>query len=192
MSDAPGPAGSAPAPGAPDEQFVVPLPTQALPVAEPTRELPVATPAPVQSATPPVVPPIAPPTTPSPYAVQPGWWPPPSGAAPSAATTPARTDPTVDPLIGQLGAALFWVTVGWWLFFVVRLVGRIARVGFDDTLVIRSIDMGAEETVGAAVLSVLAALLLLGRGRAGRTPLGWASLVLALLTVVITVWRLLP
>jgi hypothetical protein len=103
------------------------------------------------------------------------------------------TERPVDPLIGQVGTALFWITVGWWLFFVVRLLGRITRVGFDDTLVIRTIDAGPEETVAAAVLSVLAVLLLLfGRGRAGRSPLGWASLGLAVLTVAITVWRLLP
>ncbi|NUO90881.1 MAG: hypothetical protein HOP97_06390 [Terrabacter sp.] len=181
MSDAPGPAGFTSASGRPDEQFDVPLPTQALPIAEPTRELPAATAAPAP----------APPVAPSPYAVQPSWWPPPTGAAP--ASTTARADSRVDPLIGQVGAALFWVTVGWWLFFVVRLLGRIVRVGFGDTLVIRTIDMGPEETVVAAVLSVLAALLLLlGRGRAGRSPLGWASLVLAVLTLALTVWRLLP
>ncbi|GAB3887451.1 hypothetical protein [Terrabacter terrigena] len=163
MSDAPGPAGSAAGSAGPDEQFVVPVPTQTLPV------------------------------TPSPHAVQPGWWPPPSGAEPTGSAAAAGTERGVDPLIGQVGVALFWVTVGWWLFFVVRLLGRIVRVGFDQTLVIRTIDDGAEETVAAAVVSVLAALLLLlGRGRAGRSPIGWASLALAVLTVVVTVWRLLP
>ncbi|NUR17810.1 MAG: hypothetical protein HOQ13_16110 [Dermatophilaceae bacterium] len=172
MSDAPGPAGSAPGPAGSDEQFVVPLPTQTLPVTQHTRELP--------------------PTAPSPYAVQPGRWPPPAGAA-ATSTSPAGADTAVDPLIGQVGGALFWIAVGWWLFFVVRLLGRIVRVGFGDTLVIRAIDVGAEETVVAAVLSVVATLLLLlGRGRSGRSPLGWASLVLAVLTVVITAWRLLP
>ena len=176
MSDAPGPAGPAPASGSPDEQFVVPLPTQALPAAEPTRALPTSAPSPYA-------------VQPSPYAAQPSWWPPPAGAV----APEAGIDRPVDPLIGQVGSALFWVTVGWWLFFVVRLMGRIARMGFDDTLVIRTIDAGPEETVAAAVLSVLAALLLLlGRGRAGRTPLGWASLGLAVLTVAVTVWRLLP
>jgi hypothetical protein len=156
MSDAPGPAGTAPGSGSPDEQFVVPVP-------------------------------------PSPYAVQSGWSMPPAVTSPPPATTVGRRDDTVDPLIGQVGAALFWVTVGWWLFFVVRLLGRLLRVGFDDTIVIRAIDAGVEETVVAAVLSVAAALLLLlGRGRAGRSPLGWASLVLAVLTVGLTVWRLLP
>lgn len=188
MSDAPGPAGSAPGSGRPDEQFVVPLPTQALPVAEPTRELPIAT-ATTQALP---VPPVSP-VAPSPYAVQPGWWPPPSAAAPTTSAPPAWADREVDPLIGQLGVALFWISVGWWLFFVVRLLGRIARVGFGDTLAIRAIDAGAEETVVAAVLSVLAALLLLlGRGRAGRSPLGWTALALAVATVVVTIWRLVP
>lgn len=195
MSDAPGPSGPAPASGSPDEQFVVPLPTQALPVAEPTRALPTAGSAPVVPPAPTSAPTSAPSpyaAQPSPYAAQPSWWPPPAGAvAPEAGS--AGSDRPVDPLIGQVGSALFWITVGWWLFFVVRLMGRIARVGFDDTLVIRTIDAGPEETVSAAVLSVLAALLLLlGRGRTGRTPLGWAALGLAVLTVAVTVWRLLP
>lgn len=195
MSDAPGSAGSAAGSARPDEQFVVPLPTQTLPVAQQTRELPTTAAAPTvavpaEASAP--FPPSGPPTAPSPYAVQPGWWPPPAGVA-ATGTPPTGAERAVDPLVGQVGAALFWVTVGWWLFFVVRLLGRIVRVGFGDTLVIRAIDVGAEETVVAAVLSVAAALLLLlGRGRAGRSPLGWASLVLAVLTVVITVWRLLP
>ena len=67
---------------------------------------------------------------------------------------PPRRDEAVDPLLGQIGVALFWVTVGWWLFFVVRLLGRVARFGFDDTMLIRTIDAGAEETIVAAVLSV--------------------------------------
>jgi hypothetical protein len=186
MSDAPGPAGSAPGPAGPDEQFVVPLPAQTVPVAPLTRELPTTPPEPTAPPAP-----SEPPTAPEPYAVQPGWWPPPGAA--DTGTPPAAAERAVDPLIGQVGAALFWVTVGWWLFFVVRLLGRIVRVGFGDTLVIRAIDSGAEETVVAAVLSVVAALLLLmGRGRSGRSPLGWASLALAVLTVVVTVWRLLP
>ncbi|MGO4597198.1 hypothetical protein [Terrabacter sp. 2RAF25] len=187
MSDPPGPAGSAPGSGRPDEQFVVPLPTQALPVAEPTRELPLASPVTPE----PPVPPVAP----SLYAVQPGWWPTPGAAPPTTSTgaTAGGAARAVDPLVGQVGLALFWVTVGWWLFFVVRLLGRIARLGFGDTLVIRAIDTGPEETVVAAVLSVLAAmLLLLGRGRSGRSPLGWAAVALAVVTVVIAIWRLVP
>lgn len=165
-----------------DEQFTVPVPapstanpTQALPVAEPTRALPVA----------------APSVPPNPYAGGPAWpaTPAPSGVAPAR---PAH-DPAVDPLIGQIGAALFWVAVGWWTFFLIRVLGYLTRHGLVDTILIRTIDLGAEETVAAAALSVLAALLLLlGRGRAGRTPLGWASAVLAVLTVAVALWRLLP
>ncbi|MBC9820199.1 hypothetical protein [Terrabacter sp. MAHUQ-38] len=72
-------------------------------------------------------------------------------------------------------------------------VHQLVRFGLTDTIVIRTIDRGPEETVVAAVLSVIAALLLLlGRGRAGRSPLGWACLALAVLTVAVAVWRLLP
>ena len=157
-----------PGSGGPDDQFVVPVPP-------------------------------GPPVPPSPYAGPLSWSVTPGApaAGPPGPVAIARADHSaeqaVDPLIGQIGAALFWVTVGWWLFFVVRLLGRLVRVGFDDTIVIRTIDAGPEETVLAAVLSAVAALLLLlGRGRAGRSPLGWASLALAVLTVAITVWRLLP
>lgn len=199
MSEPPGPAGSS-GPPPPDEQFTVPVPhvprgpapTQAIPVFEPTRELPVAAPAappaapaPAASARPGVSSmATAPPVPPNPYAAQPVW----PTTAPSTAA-----DETVDPLLGQIGTALFWVVVGWWLFFVIRLLGYLVRVGATDTMVIRTIDIGAEQTVTAAVLSLLAALLLLlGRGRGGRSPLGWASLVLAVATVGIAVWRVLP
>jgi hypothetical protein len=173
MSDSPASGGSSGSP-APDEQFTVPVPnmvtapTQAIPVFEPTRQLPVP---------------------PNPYAGQPVW---PGTPAPSG---PAgrNVDENVDPLLGQIGVALFWITVGWWAFFLIRALGYLTRNGLTDTIIIRTIDLGAEETVVAAVLSVLAALLLLlGRGRAGRSPLGWSSLVLAVLTVGIAVWRLLP
>jgi hypothetical protein len=98
-----------------------------------------------------------------------------------------------DPLLAQIGMALFWITVGWWVFFGVRLIGWFARYGVTDTMVFHTIDLGAEETVLAAVLSVLAALLLLlGRGRGGRTPIGYASAGLAVATVLIAVWRLIP
>ncbi len=173
MSDSPASGGSSGS-RAPDEQFTVPVPnmvtapTQAIPVFEPTRELPVP---------------------PNPYAGQPVW---PGTPAPSGPAGRA-VDENVDPLLGQIGVALFWITVGWWVFFLIRALGYLTRNGLTDTILIRTIDLGAEETVVAAVLSVLAALLLLlGRGRAGRSPLGWSSLVLAVLTVGIAVWRLLP
>lgn len=199
MSDTPASGGST-GPTGPDEQFTVPVPnvprgpgagpagpttpaaaapTQAIPVFEPTRELPTADPSW------PSPPPSAPPVPPNPYAGQPVW---PVTPGPGPAT-----DETVDPLLGQIGAALFWITVGWWLFVLIRLLGFLTRNGLTDTILIRTIDLGAEETVVAAVLSVVAALLLLlGRGRSGRSPLGWSALALAVVTVGVAVWRLLP
>ncbi|WP_207556099.1 hypothetical protein, partial [Intrasporangium flavum] len=115
-----------------------------------------------------------------------------AGAAPGYPTGSVPDRP-VDPLLGQIGVALFWVTVGWWVFVLVRLLGWFTRYGLTDTILIRTIDRGAEETVVAAVLSVLAALLLLlGRGRRGRDLLGWASLALAVVTVAVAVWRVVP
>ena len=143
-------------------------PTQAIPVFEPTRELPVPA---------------------NPYAGQPVW--------PGTPATPGQAgradEENVDPLLGQIGVALFWITVGWWVFFLIRILGFLTRNGLTETILIRTIDLGAEETVVAAVLSVLAALLLLlGRGRAGRSPLGWSALALAVVTVGVAIWRLLP
>ena len=105
----------------------------------------------------------------------------------------AAAGEVVDPLLGQIGVALFWMTVGWWMFVLTRVVGYLTRYGASDTVFIRTIDLGPEETVLAVVLSVFAAVLLLfGRGRAGRSPLGWAAAGLAVVTVGTAVWRLMP
>lgn len=198
MSDTPGWAGSQ----GPDEQFTVPVPqpsraaagaTQALPVVEHTRELAVAEPA---WATPPAAaghvdaPATAPPPT-NPYAGQPVWPAPvPSrGQSPSGWGTAQAAD---DPLISQVGIALFWVTVGWWGFLLVRILGYLSRFGAADTLLIRTIDRGAEEPIVAAGVSVLAAVLLVSVDRGRRSPLAIASVALALATVGIAVWRVLP
>src|SRR6478672_6750894 len=188
MSDTPAVGGRSGS-SAPDQQFTVPVPnvppppaavptgpaaartaaptaapTQAIPVFEPTRELPVPA---------------------NPYAGQPVW--------PGTPATPGQAgradEENVDPLLGQIGVALFWITVGWWVFFLIRILGFLTRNGLTETILIRTIDLGAEETVVAAVLSVLAALLLLlGRGRAGRSPLGWSALALAVVTVGVAIW----
>lgn len=194
MSDTPGWAGSQ----GPDEQFTVPVPqpsraaagaTQALPVVEHTRELPVTEPA---RATPPpaAAPATAPPPT-NPYAGRPVWPAPVPSSVPSSGyrRTGQATD---DPLIAQVGTALFWVTVGWWGFLLVRLLGYLSRFGAADTMLIRTIDRGAEETIVAAGVSILAAVLLVSGGRGRRSPLTIASVALALATVGITVWRVLP
>jgi hypothetical protein len=168
--DKPEPAAPAEAQGwSPQEEFTVPLPpataTQQVPQREPTRQLPVV--------------PDAYAAQPSPYAVRP--------------TADAQVEPLPDPLLEKIGVALFWITVGWWVFFLVRVFGYFLRDGGDATIVIRTIDRGPEETVIAAVLSVVAALLLLfGRGSRGRSPLGYAAGALALVTVAVAVWRILP
>ncbi|MCU1535758.1 MAG: hypothetical protein JWP82_109 [Humibacillus sp.] len=98
-----------------------------------------------------------------------------------------------DPLLAQIGTALFWMTVGWWLIVVVRLLGSLVRTGSSSTLLISNIDHWPEETIVAAVISLLAAVvLLLGRGSRGRDALGWSAGLLAIVTVAVAVWRLLP
>lgn len=176
--DTPGPTAPGESDASSTQQFTVPLPpaaaTQQIPQPEPTRALPLWPPNPAQ--------PGAYAAQPQPYASQPG---------PYAAQPDSREE--VDPLLEKVGVALFWITVGWWVFFLVRVLGYFVRFGGDATIIIRTIDLGAEETVIAAVLSVVAALLLLfGRGTRGRTPLGYASGVLALVTVAVAVWRIVP
>ena len=107
---------------------------------------------------------------------------------------PTHLAPTAtDPLLAQIGSALLWVTVGWWLIVVVRLLGSLVRTGTSPTMLITNIDHWPEETVVAAVVSVLAALvLLLGRGSRGRDALDWSAGLLAVVTVAVAVWRLLP
>ena len=122
----------------------------------------------------------------------------PSVAAPSAPLSSATgqgsaADALPDPLLAQVGAALFWITVGWWITVIVRLLGTLVRQGPIATLFIESVGRWPEETIVAAVISVLAALvLLLGRGSRGRDLLGWASGALAVVTVGVAIWRLLP
>ncbi|GAA2159779.1 hypothetical protein FHX52_3803 [Humibacillus xanthopallidus] len=142
--------------------------TQVLPVSEPTRALP-----------------------PPPWA---------GGPVPAAPAAPVSTPPATpsfesppDPLLAHIGAALFWITVGWWVTVLVRLLGTLVREGPISTLFLVSVGRWPEETIVASVISVLAALvLLLGRGSRGRDLLGWASGALALVTVAVAIWRILP
>jgi hypothetical protein len=140
--------------------------TQVLPVAEPTRQLP-----------------------PPPWAGGPPPAPAPFPSAPPASPPEALPDP----LLATIGTALFWITVGWWVAVIVRLLGTLVREGPISTLFLVSVGRWPEETIVAAVISVLAALvLLLGRGPRGRDLLGWASAALAVVTVGVAIWRLLP
>jgi len=126
--------------------------------------------------------------------------PPPWAGGPAPTLTPGSTAPAApspeappDPLLAHIGAALFWITVGWWVTVLVRLLGTLVREGAVSTLFLESLGRWPEETIVAAVISVLAALvLLLGRGSRGRDVLGWASGALAVVTVAVAIWRLLP
>jgi hypothetical protein len=165
-----GPPQGHPAPASPPAAYPPPAvdrqQTQVLPVSEPTRALP---PPPWAGGPAPVVAPMPVP----------------------APVTSAEGPP--DPLLAQIGAVLFWITVGWWVTVLVRLLGTLVREGPVATLFLESIGRWPEEAIVAAVISVLAALvLLLGRGSRGRDLLGWASGILALVTVAVAIWRVLP
>lgn len=91
------------------------------------------------------------------------------------------------------GLILLGATLGWWLFFLVRLVWWLVQVGPTDTIIFSTIDAVPEETVVAAILSVITAgtlTLAWARDRRGAALAGIAGL-LSLVTLGVTVWRLL-
>ena len=211
--------GEGPDPAPPEEQFSVPIPSASAPQSVPHATPPQAAPpqpAPPSSYPPPTSPPVPypspahdrlrtqvlPVTEPT-RQLPPPWAGGPSVAAtatlapsaplPSATWQDSAADTLPDPLLAQIGAALFWITVGWWITVIVRLLGTLVRQGPISTLFLESVGRWPEETIVAAVISVLAALvLLLGRGSRGRDALGWASGALAVVTVGVAIWRLLP
>lgn len=96
-----------------------------------------------------------------------------------------------------LGAAALGVTVVWWFFFVVRIVAYAVRLGgIPATLVIHTVDTFPEETWVAAAASLFSTGALLVRrdatGRPVRDRLLLASSGVAVVTLILFVWRLLP
>ena len=101
----------------------------------------------------------------------------------------------------RLGAVLFWMAVGWWLFAAVRLADAVARISYTDGA-LRPVSgatlrdaaraattSGRSELLALVLLSVLAALVLLvSRGRRG---LGVLALALAAAAAGLAGWQLL-
>lgn len=123
--------------------------------------------------------PVAHDPTPLPYAAEPA----PRG-------TLAAASARVDSRWSRFGAALFWITVGWWIFVGVRLSEKWVRSGYSDHIFYDTVAMVREEPVVAAGISVLAALVLLLSS--GRRWLGRLALAVAGATVAVAAWRLLP
>lgn len=171
-----------------------PDPTAHLPVGEPTQVIPVA---PSGSPGPYAAAPVG---QPSPYAAalvgQPGPPPAPPSYNPGA-PWPAPSSPVGQPEpdggLGTIGAALLWVAVGWWVFFLVRFASFATRNGFSDTIVFETVDDVAAETVLAAVIAVAAAILLsLSPARRRQRGLWLSSIALAVVTLAVAIWRLIP
>jgi hypothetical protein len=194
MSDDGGPG---PDPTSPQEQFTVPIPSTPAPQPIPGLVAPTSYPPPYPSTEP------APAS--APVASAPLAFVPPADSRQQTQVLPVfepmrelpsdsrPVEEPPDPLLAQIGAVLFWITVGWWVAVLVRLLGTLVREGAVSTLFIESLGRWPEEAVVAAVISVLAALvLLLGRGSRGRDRLGWSAAALAVITVAVAVWRLLP
>lgn len=96
----------------------------------------------------------------------------------------------VDSRSSRFGAALFWITVGWWIFVGVRFGEKWIRSGYSDHILYDTVAMVKEEPLIAAGFSVLAALVLLLSS--GRRLLGALALALSGATVAVAAWRLMP
>ena len=124
-------------------------------------------------------------TTPLPAAAPSLAW----GQAP--ATGPAQ-GPGAAPGLGAVGHALLWITVGWWLFFVVRLTSLLAGGGSGSTAAYRTVEMYPAETVVVGVVAVVGAVLLWLARPVAPTALRVFALALSVVTVVVVVWRFAP
>lgn len=118
----------------------------------------------------------------------------PYAAEPAHTSSPPAAAAGSSGVLRTLGLVLLGVTLGWWLLFGVRLIWWIVQIGATDTMVIRTIDVVPEETIVAAIVSVLAAGTLIlawarDTARRGAVIAALAS-VLAIATIVITIWRL--
>lgn len=97
----------------------------------------------------------------------------------------------------RLGIATLGVSVAWWFFFLVRIVGYAIRAGaVPGNLVIQTVDSFPEETWFATAASLFSVGALLMRrdpvGRPVRDHLLLAASGVALVTLVLFVWRLIP
>jgi len=121
----------------------------------------------------------------------------PGGTEAAEAAAPAAVSL---PRWARLGAALFWMALGWWLVVAVRLGVRLfdttwAGDGFRTIssttvadLVREVTDRGRVELLTVAAISLVATLvLLIGRSRRG---LGILSLLVTTGTIALTVWHL--
>lgn len=162
-----------------EPEFTVPVPTSAPTQALPAMPPPPPPPGPWTGA--PAAPPHAPASVgmpPTPYA-----------AAPLAPQGPSDADS-----LRNLGLVLLGVVIGFWLFVLIRLAAYAMEVGTTDRMLIETIDMVSVETVAAALVSILAVASIIGsqlmdrRRRSG--PLLWSAILLAVVTLATTVWRL--
>ena len=160
------------------EQFTVPVPaysapTQALPVAAPPSQTPWG----AASAYPP--PGGAPLVPANPYAVE----------------SVARQAPSDADSLRNLGLVLLGVVIGFWLFVVIRIVAYLLDVGPTARLLIDTIDAVSVETIGAALVSVLAVASVVASRAADRRRLGgpllWSTAIFAIITITAAVWRVI-
>jgi hypothetical protein len=88
---------------------------------------------------------------------------------------------------------LLGIVIGFWVFVGIRILTHLVDVGVSDRLLIETIDQTSVETVAAAIIAVLTvAAAGASQALAGRrltTPLVWGTGVLAVITIVTAVWR---
>lgn len=95
----------------------------------------------------------------------------------------------------NLALVLLGVSLGFWVFVVIRMISLIVEAGASDRLLIETIDQTSVETLAAALLAVLAlASAVASRvvaGRGASNPLVWSTGAVAAGTVVTAIWRLI-
>ncbi|MBB2987337.1 hypothetical protein [Terracoccus luteus] len=96
------------------------------------------------------------------------------------------------PGLGAVGRALLWITVGWWLFFVIRLTSLLAGGGSGSTAAYRTVEMYPAETVVVGVVAVVGAVLLWLARPVAPVAQRVFALALSVVTVVVVVWRFAP
>lgn len=159
-----------------EQQFTVPVPTYSTP----TQSIPLPTPQPGTgpwSAGPTA---SAPPFTETP-------------AEPYAVSSLPAQGPSDAESLRTLSLVLLGIVIGFWVFVGIRILNHLVDVGVSDRLLIETIDQTSVETVAAAIIAVLTvAAAGASQALAGRrltTPLVWGTGVLAVITIVTAVWR---
>lgn len=114
-------------------------------------------------------------------------------AAPYAVSSLPAQGPSDAESLRTMSLVLLGVVIGFWVFVGIRILTHLVDVGASDRLLIETIDQSSVETVAAAIIAVLtvaaAGASQVLAGRRLNTPLVWGTGVLAIITIITAVWR---